>query len=158
MPFTCDCQLHSVPLTTSTQPQRPDFLCINIIDCNVKRFGFNEHLLLRSSFLCIIFTGSKWDTVWLLRTVFGSTSAFSSSFYHCDLWMIKRKRNQKLFSTSTICIPSNDNVHQTMETSVSQSLYWAAASSDVTQCRYNCLFKCPSYHLGGSPFFYGQNT
>ena len=91
MPFTCDCLLHSVPLTTSTQPQRPDFLCINITDCNVKKFGFNEHPLRRSSFFCIIFTGSKWDTVWLLRAIFGSASAFSSSFFHCDLWMIKRK-------------------------------------------------------------------
>ena len=27
---------------------------------------------------------------------------FKSSFYHCDLWMIKRKRNQRLFSPSTI--------------------------------------------------------
>ena len=39
---------------------------------------------------------------YLARAVFGSASALQSSFYHCDLWMIKRKRNQSLFSPSTI--------------------------------------------------------
>ena len=38
----------------------------------------------------------------LTRAVFGSASAVKSSFYHCDLWPIKRKQNQKLLSPSTI--------------------------------------------------------
>ena len=38
----------------------------------------------------------------MARAVFGSASALLSSFYHCGLWMIKRKRNQKLLSPSTI--------------------------------------------------------
>ena len=29
------------------------FLCIKIIDCNVKKFGYNEHPLLMISFFCI---------------------------------------------------------------------------------------------------------
>ena len=33
---------------------------------------------------------------YLARVVFGSVSALSSSFVHCDLWMVKRKRNQKM--------------------------------------------------------------
>ena len=40
--------------------------------------------------------------LYLARAVFGSVSALSSSFVHCDLWMLKRKRNQKLLSPSTI--------------------------------------------------------
>ena len=29
------------------------FFCMNIIDCNVKKFGYNEHLMIMSSFFCI---------------------------------------------------------------------------------------------------------
>ena len=44
---------------------------------------------------------AKIDGIWR-QQFFNSTSALSSCFYHCDLWMIKRKRNKKLLSTSTI--------------------------------------------------------
>ena len=29
------------------------FLCIKITDCSVKKFGYNEHPLVTSSFFCI---------------------------------------------------------------------------------------------------------
>ena len=49
----------------------------------------------------------QWNlTHWwyLLTAIFNSASALSSSFYHCNLWMIKRKRNRKLLSTSIITV------------------------------------------------------
>ena len=36
------------------------------------------------------------------RYFFGSASTFSSSSYHCNIWMKKRKRNKKILSTNTI--------------------------------------------------------
>ena len=44
-------------------------------------------------------SANRWH---LTREVFNSASALSSSFYHCDLRMIERKRNQKLLSASVI--------------------------------------------------------
>ena len=59
-------QLHFVPLTTSsvTTSKR---LCIKIIDCNVKKFGYNEHPLVTCSFYCIfllVVSGTQRTTSW----------------------------------------------------------------------------------------------
>ena len=37
-------------------PATTRFLCIKIIDCNVKKFDYNEYPVETSSFFCIIFT------------------------------------------------------------------------------------------------------
>ena len=42
-------------------------------------------------------SGTQW---WYLATaIFNSVSALSSSFYHCDLWIIERKRS-KIFAVA----------------------------------------------------------
>ena len=54
----------------------------------------------RRGFVCLLRkTTQRW---YLARAVFVFASALSSSFYHCDLWMIKGKRSQRLFSPRTI--------------------------------------------------------
>ena len=47
------------------------FLCIKIIDCNVKKFSYNKHPLLTSSFFCIFFTRCKRDPMYkVLRVLY----------------------------------------------------------------------------------------
>ena len=56
-------KVHWVPLTTSsvttgTCLERTDFFCMNIIDCNVKKFDYNEHSVVTNSFLLLV-SGSQ---------------------------------------------------------------------------------------------------
>ena len=51
-PFCLDI-LHRVPLTMSSVTTSR-FLCIKIIDCNVKKLCYNEYPLITSSFFCIV--------------------------------------------------------------------------------------------------------
>ena len=68
--FVCFPEVVVVCLYTGTITSR--FLCIKIIDCNVKKFGNNEHLLISSSFwgrfFCIfllVVSGTRYTTQYL---------------------------------------------------------------------------------------------
>ena len=46
------CIDHSLSPAYNEHPATTRVLCIKIIDCNVKKFDYNEHLHLTSSFFC----------------------------------------------------------------------------------------------------------
>ena len=80
------------------------------------------------------FDRHRW---YLAKAVFGSAAALQSSFYHCDLWMIKRKRNQSLFSPSTIIdtmlnFDVNIDEHNTKRFTGMDMVYLVLLSTDIT--------------------------
>ena len=47
------------------------FLCVKIFECNVKKFGYNDHPLIRSNFFCIfllVVNGTQCGFIGLIHT------------------------------------------------------------------------------------------
>ena len=69
--------LHWVPLTTSsvtmaTRLQRADFFALNSLTAMLQKFGYNEHLLIMSSFFCVLLlvvSGTHFLTISIYCTV-----------------------------------------------------------------------------------------
>ena len=140
-----------------------------MMDCTFTKLPFRTcaaHLrTISSSNVQNIFSPLKIkhkDSTWR-EQFFCSASAFLSSFYHCDLWMRKWKRNQILLSPSTINATFQDfangwsavlshRSHQAIGTSIAITIYLKAPLTPYkNECRSEAAkvidykFKCVNF-------------
>ena len=91
--------LHWVPLSTSSVVTSR-FLCLKILDCNVKKFGYNKHLLIMNSFFCIfILIVSRRR----LNKDLVKTSTFSSA-QGISVTLTRSKKMQKKLIIIRVCL------------------------------------------------------
>ena len=100
----------------------PNYYCVGNELCHMFEISHMLHSVVPASFKCIcktkfhmsaFFAGLQFEQlfIWSMVIGFGATSFWvplplCDPILPCDLWMVRRKRNQKLLSPSTI-----DNLH-----------------------------------------------